>query len=332
MTVPSVAKTCAALLFPALILLAACVQTPTVKQSNPPPPWQATERVSHSLVGKIWRASDGAFLRPEQLAADLIGADLVMVGETHDNPDHHQIQAWAVGNLFMAGQRVGLAIEMIREDQQATLEGYLSTHPGDVAGLGPALGWERSGWAAWRHYAPVLAPVARAELPIRGANLPRPMIRAIARQGYDALGTRRMALGLNKPMPDAIIKEMAQEIVDIHCGQIAATRARPFARIQIARDAVMAEHLTEAARKAGGRAVLIAGSGHVRRDRGVALHLDRQGFSGRVLTLAPLEVAEGKTKPEDYAAIYGAKRLPFDYAWFTPGQKRTDPCRKLINK
>ncbi|MFT5539464.1 MAG: putative iron-regulated protein [Alphaproteobacteria bacterium] len=89
---------------------------------------------------------------------------------------------------------------------------------------------------------------------------------------------------------------------------------------------MMAEHLTTAARTAGGRGVLIAGSGHVRRDRGVALHLNRQGFSGRLLTLAPLEVAQGKTEPGDYAAIYGANRLPFDYAWFTPGQKRADPC------
>jgi uncharacterized iron-regulated protein len=153
------------------------------------------------------------------------------------------------------------------------------------------------------------------------------MIRAIARQGFAALGDRQTALGLAKPIPETILKDMSQEIVDVHCGQIAAARAKPFARIQIARDAVMAAQLTRAARSANGHGVLIAGSGHVRRDRGVALHLDRQGFRGRVITLAPMEVVEGKAAPEDYAAIYGAQRLPFDYVWFTPGQKRTDPCK-----
>ncbi|MFT5539860.1 MAG: putative iron-regulated protein, partial [Alphaproteobacteria bacterium] len=287
----NVAKPCASFswswLLASFMVLAACVQTPATQSPNPPPPWQATERINHPLVGKIWRVRDGAFVSPEQLAQDLIRADLVMVGETHDNPDHHQIQAWAVGSLFAAGKQPGIAIEMIRENQQAALKRYLQAHPGDVAGLGPALKWKRSGWAAWRHYAPILAPVAEAALPILGANLPRPMIRAIARQGFAALGPRQAILGLTKPMPDTIIKEMAREIADVHCGQIAAKRAKPFAHIQIARDAVMAEHLTRAARTAGGRGVLIAGSGHVRRDRGVALHLNRQGFSGRLLTLAP---------------------------------------------
>jgi hypothetical protein len=44
-----------------------------------------------------------------------------------------------------------------------------------------------------------------------------------------------------------------------------------------------------------------------------------------IVAVAPLEVREGLTKPEDYAAQYGGA-LPFDFVWFTPRMDYKDPC------
>lgn len=299
-----------------------------------PLPWQSRLAADHPLVGRIWRVSDGTFVGPEELAGALVRADLVLLGETHDNPDHHRIQTWATRRIVAAGKRPGIALEMIRTDQQDIVDAHFRARPGDVKGLGPALEWERSGWPEWRHYAQVVAPVAGSSSSpvVLGANLPGPMIRAIAREGFKALGGDRVGtLALDRPIPESIHGAVEQEIVDSHCGHVQGSRARAFAAIQIARDAALADGLLTAADRARGSAVLIAGTGHVRRDRGVPMHLARRGVTASTVILAPLEVRDGAASA-DYVAAFGAARLPFDFVWFTPRQDRGDPCKSFNRK
>jgi uncharacterized iron-regulated protein len=159
------------------------------------------------------------------------------------------------------------------------------------------------------------------------------MIRAIARDGLGALGSDRVrALALDRTIPESIHDAVEREIVESHCGHVQPPRARAFATVQIARDAVLADSLLTAAGKAGGPAVLIAGSGHVRRDRGVPLHLAQRGRTRAIAVLAPIEVRAGATAPANYAAAFGASHLPFDYVWFTPRQDRDDPCNSFKKK
>lgn len=300
---------------------------PPARAADAPPPWQAVEHRDHPLVGRIWRAADGAFVGRGELAKALAAAHLVLLGETHDNPDHHRIQAWAVGRVVDAGHRPGIAMEMIATDRQGLIEAHFAARPGDAAGLGAALDWDRTGWPAWRHYAAAIAPAVAAGGAMTAANLPQATIRAVARQGFAALGAERLAeLGLDRPLAEPLYGEVAKEMVASHCGQIAEARARPFALMQIARDAALADGLLIAAQRAKGRAVLLAGSGHVRIDRGVPMHLARRGRGQGVLALAPIEVAPGRTRPQAYAEAYGAAELPFDYVWFTPRETRDDPC------
>jgi uncharacterized iron-regulated protein len=63
-----------------------------------------------------------------------------------------------------------------------------------------------------------------------------------------------------------------QAIRDGHCGLLPESQIAPMTRIQIARDIRMA-HALERARLPGKTVVLLAGGGHVLRDRGVPVHL-----------------------------------------------------------
>jgi hypothetical protein len=74
------------------------------------------------------------------------------------------------------------------------------------------------------------------------------------------------------------------------------------------------------------RAGLIAGAGHARKDRGVPWHLSRKASGRRVVSLALLEVVAGENNPDAYASGFDAKRLPFDFVWFTPRVDNLDPC------
>jgi uncharacterized iron-regulated protein len=124
-------------------------------------------------------------------------------------------------------------------------------------------------------------------------------------------------------------KAIRAEMVAVHCGHITAAQAGPFVAIQAARDGLMADALLRAAAGAGGKAVLIAGAGHIRTDRGVPWHLARRAYGGRIVILALVEVSADKTTPADYAANYGAHTLPFDFVWFTPRPDRPDPCGRF---
>ncbi|MGH6914009.1 MAG: ChaN family lipoprotein, partial [Geminicoccales bacterium] len=88
-------------------------------------------------------------------------------------------------------------------------------------------------------------------------------------------------------------------------------------RVQRARDAMMADRLAATSGKAGG--VLIAGNGHVRKDRGVPWYLARLRPDARSVSIGLLEVQDDVLEPPP--------DLPYDYVWFTPRiDDSGDPC------
>jgi uncharacterized iron-regulated protein len=88
----------------------------------------------------------------------------------------------------------------------------------------------------------------------------------------------------------------------------------------------MAEALVRGGQRDG--ALLIAGAGHVRTDRGVPFHLGRRVPDASLVSLAFLEVDAEAKAPAEYAARFEGT-LPFDYVWFTPRIDDTDPCARL---
>jgi len=88
--------------------------------------------------------------------------------------------------------------------------------------------------------------------------------------------------------------------------------------VQRARDAAFADALV----RSGVPAVLIAGAGHVRRDRGVPLYLARREPDRRVLAIAFLEVGREPPDREELAAA-------FDFVWWTPRLDDLDPCTRF---
>jgi uncharacterized iron-regulated protein len=69
-------------------------------------------------------------------------------------------------------------------------------------------------------------------------------------------------------------------------------------------------------------AILIAGGGHARRDRGVPYYLALEAPGATVASVLLREVRRGEESPERYGADDG----PFDYLWFTPRVSDEDPC------
>lgn len=227
----------------------------------------------------------------------LLPVDVLLVGEQHDAPDHQRIQRELVNTLAARGQLAAVALEMA--EAGATTRGLPAS--ADEATVQQALRWNDAAWP-WRSYGPVVMAGVRAGVPVLGANLPRARMR-------EAMGE----MPLDTRLAPAALQAQQDAIRDGHCGLLPATQIAPMTRIQIARDMRMAQTV-EAARVPGKTVLLVAGGGHVLRDRGVPVHLG-SGVTARVLLLR----AGGgdNTKP---AA---------DQVFTTPALPPTDYCADL---
>ena len=286
-------------------------------------PWRAPLERAHPLTGRIWDVRAARFVDSAAVTQRLAGARYVLLGEKHDNPDHHQIQAALLRALLASGRRPAVAFEMLTADQAPALARHLAASPRDAAGLAEAVNWKRSGWPDFALYQPIVAAALDAGVPVVAGNLANATIRSVARGEPGAvpleLNTR---YGLDRPLAPAAQARLTAEIRDAHCGHLPAARVDSMVLAQRARDASLADSLV---RSDADGAVLIAGVGHVRADHGVPLYLTARAPGSIIAVVAPLEVRDSLTKPEDYAALFDGT-LPFDFVWFTPRMDYADPC------
>ncbi len=309
----------------ALALLAACA---AIRPEQPGLPWQSALGRDHPLTGRIWDVEAGRFLEAPALVDRLVRARFLLLGEKHDNPDHHRLQAWVLRTLIAAGRRPAVGFEMFTADDAGAIAGYLAARPADAAGLGAAVGWDRTGWPPWPLYQPIADAALAAGLPIVAANLGRVTAQAVGRHGMAALDAPLIAtLRLDAPLTTQMRAEMAAEIQESHCNGLPDSMLDNMIAAQRARDAQMAERLAAAGQRDG--AILIGGNGHVRKDRGVPAFLALQAPGAPTISLAFLEVQRNDTEPEAYATYFGRSPFPVDYVWFTPRLDDLDPCERF---
>jgi uncharacterized iron-regulated protein len=290
--------------------------------------WKSPIGREHPLTGRIWDVSAARFIDRETLVERLARADFVLLGERHDNADHHMLQAEVVRSLIAVGRRPAVGFEMLGLDDASAIAKYLAAAPSDAAGIGQAVNWNQRGWPDWAMYQPIAEAALRANLRIVPTNLPLATATKMTRNGLAALEPSMVReLGLDRPPPDAVFEKMAADIRDAHCGLAPEKILKPMVDVQRARDAQMAESLLAAADPDG--AILIAGAGHVRNDYGIPVYLKAKAPAKRVISIAFIEVDKDKTEPQSYALAYPDGRFPFDYVWFTPRVDDVDPCEKF---
>lgn len=290
-------------------------------------PWQSPNLREHPLVGTIWSSATEERIDRSELFALATAAPFLLIGELHDNEDHHRLQAELIRIAGAGDTPLTVAFEMIDVEHESGLADLdLSTaNPEDVAA---AVAWSEN-WGHFDRYQSIVAAALESGVAIAAANIPRSRARALVRQGLSALEPDLAGrLRLDTPLPEPLHAALLQELRRAHCGHPmpqAMVEGMVFA--QRARDAMMATRLIELAENGGERVILIAGNGHVRHDRGVPWELARRQVSTEsILSIGLIEVREGLDTPSDYAEAYAAESMPFDITLFTPAANRGDPC------
>ena len=98
--------------------------------------WQSNYGRNHPLTGRIWEVASGKFIDRHNLMMRLARAEFVLLGEKHDNPDHHRLQAEVLRGLIAAGRRPAVGFEMFSLDDAGAIANHLARAPQRCRGPG----------------------------------------------------------------------------------------------------------------------------------------------------------------------------------------------------
>jgi uncharacterized iron-regulated protein len=314
------------------VLLVACALPPSAL-------FRGADR-EHPLAGRIFDLA----LRVESSEAELVGAlrgaDFALLGESHENAEHHRLQARLLVALVAGGEAPAVAFEMLRADQQPALDAALAAEAPSAEALRAATRWDESGWPPFALYAPIFETALSARLPIVGADLAADERKLLA-SGEPVPAALRARLGLDEELPAELQRGLEADLLAGHCHMLPASALPRLVRVQRGRDAALAQALLAAAGTTpedeiegaepaeGVQAVLVAGAEHARLDRGAPRALARLAPGASVVSLALLEIDPDEEDAwEDLEARYGGGQV-FDFVWYTPKASDEDYCERM---
>lgn len=263
-----------------------------------------------AICGLLLPANGGAQALGDVIASAR-GADVVIIGEIHDNPGHHQNQAEIVAAL----QPAGLVFEMIPQSAEDDVNALRESGAGreQIAG---SLDWGTTRWPDFGYYAAILeaAPDAR----VFGAEQSRADVRRATIEGAAVVfGPDASTYGLDEPLPRDEQEAREMLLADAHCGEVSAETLPGMVEAQRLRDAGLADAaLWARTMTADEQVVVIAGFGHAGRSRGVPSLLGIAAPDLKVVSVGQFE-----SPPDDPGE--------FDQVLISPAPPRSDPCAGL---
>ncbi len=237
--------------------------------------------------------------------AGLPSADVVVLGEIHDNAQHHIGQADAISMI----RPTAVVFEMLTPTQAAKVTAQLLK---DQAALAAALDWDASGWPDFALYYPVFKALGAAR--VYGAARSRDEVRRAFGDGAAAVfGPQAAMFGLDQPLPADQLEQRMQEQFEAHCEAMPLDMMGGMVEAQRFRDAAFGAVVVQAFAETGGPVVLIAGNGHARTDWGVPAILAAGAPNLSVLVVGFIETP-------------AQAEQPFDLWVVTEPAIREDPC------
>ncbi|HEU4628488.1 MAG TPA: ChaN family lipoprotein [Gemmatimonadaceae bacterium] len=267
-----------------------------------PAPATADHDAATALAGaRVYDARRDATVALATMFDSLARADVVFVGERHDDAATHRLELAVLEALAARGRPVVLALEMFERDVQPLLDAYLAGRASEAEFL--------AGARPWPNYATDYRPLvefARAQgWPVLASNVPRPIAALVARGGLAALDTlppaRRAHAAAELRCPDdpyrakfvATMRGMpghadaaapAGPPDSAHAAADAAVLQR-FYEAQCVKDETMAESVARALR-AGATVVHVNGAFHSDERLGTAARLLRRRPAARTIVVA----------------------------------------------
>lgn len=241
--------------------------------------------------------SDGKAVSVDDVAAEAASSRFVYLGESHDSPDHHRMQADVIRALVKKGRNVVVGFEMFTRPNQENLNGWTLGWYSEAEFIEKA-DWKKQWGFDYSLYKPIFDAVKESQLPMVALNVPREWVRTASREGFDKL-------------PDDAKKQLPPQnygnknhrsIFDALVGGHAGGSMDGMYRGQVLWDEGMADsalrYMDAYPRSANTVMVIVAGSGHVMYGQGINWRIEqRTGEKGVTMVMIdgtePREVSKG---------------------------------------
>lgn len=286
------------LLFSLACATAPPAPSPSPLQSPPPAPPAAAARPADRPSGPAEAApetphkhgqgglsfvvrdgSSGAPVAADQLQGRLRTAQVIYVGEHHNDALSHHAQLFVLSQVYRLpeqGHDVAVGLEMLPRRLQPQLDAYLAGSI-DESGFLSAVSWARTWGFDFALYRPLFDFCRTHGLRMYALNAPRELPRAVRQKGLDGLSPEEQAQlpsGAPWPMPDPH-RRFVRSIFDQHPADPKADPAlrqaafERFYAAQLIWDESMAQAVADILRpgpenpRPPHRLIVLAGVGHV---------------------------------------------------------------------
>ncbi|EFX92662.1 hypothetical protein HMPREF0027_0272 [Actinobacillus ureae ATCC 25976] len=256
-----------------------------------------SEQQLHSL-GNIVDLSTQQHLTLSELLQRLPAYTYVLLGEEHDQPVHHQIEAYLMQKLEQKRPLAAVVLEMLSVDQQVQINQLQQQQTALFAEEIPAqIGWKH--WD-WHQYQDLIVSRLSSATPLIAANLTEAEIKTL----YAGAQPLRGSISVTPQ----VRTQLAQLIQAHH--PLPPNILEKAVTVQQFRDRRMAEMLVKNTPNSTAYALLAAGNNHVRKDLGVPLHLQDFDHKNKAKTISIML----KSQRSEAAAITLQQA---DYVWLT---------------
>lgn len=243
--------------------------------------------------GGVVRLADRAAIPFDQMVAGAAKSRVIVVGESHDNRAHHDLQLKIIRTLHEGGTVLAVGLEMFRAENQELLDKWwrwgMSTEQFEAL--------YRENWGMpWILYRDIFLYSRQKRIPLVGLNVPREVIAKVAREGYGSLTEserKKLPPGLTCTVDEAYRSFIRKTFAEHAHGS--GRSFENFCEAQMVWDTAMAIYALEYLDKnPAGRMVILAGSVHAWK-RAIPRQLAtlRPGMTVSVILPAP-DGTEGK--------------------------------------
>ena len=261
------------ILWPALLVAAALASGS---------PARADQDAPACVPAGVWiEPGEAAPLARDGLLARAAASGMVILGETHDNPEHHLWQVQTIAALHARGGAVVLGFEMFPRRVQSMLDAWVAGELDQAAFL-EAVEWDRVWGFDAALYMPLFDFARINRVPMVALNVDRALIAAVRKDGWDAVLEADRA-GVSDPAPPAAVyRDELDQVYEEHLERAGtapdAAGLERFIDAQLTWDRAMAEALAAAAEAPDEPLVIaVIGGGHVENRHGVPYQLAALG-------------------------------------------------------
>lgn len=255
----------------------------------------------------------GAEQAHDEVLARAATRGVVLLGETHDDAEHHRWQLSVLAGLLAREPGLAVGFEALPARAQPVLDRWVAGELDDAAFL-DAVEWRKVWKLPAELYLPLFHLARLHRRPALGLNVERALVSRVGREGWAAIpAVEREGVGDPATPPAAYVDRLAGSYRE-HAPDAAADiegdpAFRRFVEAQLTWDRAMAEALARASRTAP-LVVGIVGSEHLRHGYGIPHQLEALGLAAPVVLLP--ESAQGcedlRAGEADAVFLLGAPR------------------------